>query len=194
MAEPHPSRSESHRESNSGNPGGNPHPFRSAARALVAVLLVAAIALLAQVPMGAEPTEAALRLSLRAPASIQECRERTPEELAALPLHMRSPTTCETHALRYLLRVTVAGTVLLEETVTGTGLRRERPLVVYRDLALAPGRHALEVTMTPDPGAPEEAPSYHLDRIVELEPGQIALVTVDRGELRLASPGAADTL
>jgi hypothetical protein len=158
------------------------------ARTVVAVALMTAIALLAQVPMGAEPTSAALRLSLRAPASIQECRERSAEELAALPAHRRAPTVCETVAVSYRLRVAVDDVLLFESRVQGTGLRRERPLVVYKDLPLLPGRHRLEAALEPEPGAPVAAPAYRLRRELEVSPGQVALVTLRDGDLRLVSP------
>ena len=96
------------------------------------------------------PDEALLRLSWRAQSETrEECRPLTAEEKAELPIHMQVPEVCESQAIPYLLRVSIDGSVLLADTVHGAGAREDRPVYVFREIGLVPGRHALAVEFLP---------------------------------------------
>jgi hypothetical protein len=92
------------------------------------------------------PDEALLRLSWRAQSETrEECRPLTEAEKAELPVHMQVPEVCESRAIPYLLRVTIDGSVFLSDTVRGAGAREDRPVYVFREIGLVPGRHAIDV-------------------------------------------------
>lgn len=120
-------------------------------RVLAAVLAVgsaAALAALSQVPYTpvAGP-EAVVRLSWRARGErVEHCRELSADELRSLPRHMRQERVCEGTTAEYRLRVEVNEEPRVSEAVQGSGEVQVRPLYVYRELALPPGRHRFRVT------------------------------------------------
>ncbi len=172
----------------------------------------AALAALSLTPYTAEPgARAVVRLAWRARGErVRECRRLTAEELARLPQHMRQEEICERRILPYRLRVDVDGARVVDELVRAGGAREDRPLFVFRDLAVTPGTHHLQVTFeregTPVASGREEGEEtdateagrraretpvrLELDAPVVLVARQIVLVTYDdeRQRLFLAPP------
>lgn len=166
--------------------------IRRAAAALVAVAMTAAVAWLSRVPSQLGGGAAAvIRLSWRvAGVSVEACRTRTAEELAALPAHMRSPQECQRGLAPFALDVAVGGRPVVRDTVFPKGARSDRPVYVHRDLPMQAGRAALsvrfEAVLTQDSGpADDDAPRYAWDGEVDLAPGDVALLTLDDGRLAL---------
>jgi len=157
-------------------------------RGLFTLALLAVIALAGQIPWGSPSEDAALRLALRTvDGKVRTCRDRTAEELAALPQHMRTPTLCEDRSVDYQLRVTLDGAEVLDLSASPGGLRRDRPIIVDRQVAVAAGPQQLSVRFIPvhdpdsdtEPAASEALPAYAIDRMVDFAPGRIVLVTLD---------------
>jgi hypothetical protein len=128
--------------------------------------------------------EGALRLSWRMDGvSSERCVTRSAEELARLPVHMRSPTECKGHVASYRLLVRIDGTTVLEDTVAPPGARGDRPVTVLREMPLPPGRYGVEVAF--DALLPDDADvSEGIARLswageLRVEPRQVALVTSD---------------
>lgn len=170
-------------------PEARPGAATLALRAVVSLALVAGTALVARVPLGEPPRDAALRLALRTThARLEVCREPSEQELAALPIHMRSPRICTETALDYHLTVKLDGTERLARTVSPSGLRRTRPLAVEATLPTPAGARHLELHFAPVPPPPDSPPdllaayatlpALHLDTPIDLEPGRILLVTL----------------
>lgn len=161
----------------------------------VSLLLAGLVAWLARVPMGDGDQHARLRLALyTASGRMEVCRDRTPEELAALAAHMRQPRVCDWLSLPYRLKVTVDGQARIDRLLHSAGLREDRPLITDESLDLSPGTVGLEVSFAPEVeiagngpeaeawrSAVEAAPRYELDRTVELELGRITLVRLEGG-------------
>jgi len=176
---------------------------RTLARRLLGLALalatMAGISALAHLPVGAEPEHAALRLALRTrSARIEVCRDRSPEELAELPAHLRQARVCDERPVDYRLTLAVDGATLLERTVTHRGIRHTRPLTVDELLELAPGAHRIEARFAPvidgdpppTPAQLAELPDATLERTVELTAGRILLVVLDEaGDLTFAGGG-----
>ena len=125
----------------------------------------------------ADAEHALLRLSWRIrPERNEVCRDRTPAELEALPVHMRTPRVCETRVTPYQLIVRIdqghPDTVVL----LPAGARHDRPIYVLRDSLLAAGKHRISVTFG---RAGVTAPVMHLDESIDLRPGRISLITMD---------------
>lgn len=102
-------------------------------------------------PSGARHVEdrAQLRLSLSArPERIERCSELSDDELAKLPAHMRLRTRCEGYAARYLLTIAVGERDLTSDTLSGGGLRQDRPLHVFREHEVIPGPQRLHIELT----------------------------------------------
>lgn len=175
--------------------------------AAVAVVSVAALGALSQLPYTPEPgPEALLRLSWRARGErVETCRELSEEEQRNLPQHMRRERICEGTTAEYRLRVKVDGERRVDGPVQGSGEVQVRPLYVYREIAVPPGEHRLEVTLErlaqtrTEAGAEEKEEEEDdredrdrrrareaavprrlaLERVVRLGPRQVLLVTYD---------------
>lgn len=123
------------------------HLFLSfAATGLLAWALAASSA--ATVPWH-ESGAAELRLSWSArPERIESCRRLSDDELAARPAHMRQRVECEGRSATYVLHVTVDGAVLDSAVISGGGLRKDRPIFLLRDYAIAPGERDVRVVFS----------------------------------------------
>ena len=170
-----------------GGPGEGPpegrtgrSPLGSAVAVALAAGLVLGTAALSRVGLsGGNPEEALLRLSWKMRGEVvQACRKPTPEELERLPVHMRNPDACEGGSSPYRLRVEVDGGGRADRVVQAPGIRQDRPIVVLEEIPVEAGRHRLRVVFEPTDSAAVTAPSV-LDRIVELAPREVLLVTRD---------------
>ncbi|MHB1297567.1 MAG: hypothetical protein ACYC0B_03465 [Gemmatimonadaceae bacterium] len=141
----------------------------------------------------------ALRLSWSArPERIESCRERTAEELAARPAHMRQALDCVGRSASYLLEVRVDGALLDSVVVHGSGARQDRPIFLLRDYPMLPGERRLHVSFTRrEPADTVQskrenrvgiAPHLSIDTLLAFRPGVTALVTYDAGALILREP------
>jgi hypothetical protein len=168
---------------------------RAAAGAAAALGLVAALGAIAHCPLGEPPRESALRLALRTQqAKLEVCRDRTAEELARLPAHMRQRRLCRPTAVDYRLTVEVDGARRLERVIAHRGVRRNRPLVVDELIRVAPGLRRVAIEFVPIPPDAEPAldglPAYRLDEPVEARAGRIRIAAL-RGERLLWLPERA---
>jgi hypothetical protein len=168
-------------------------------RSLLAGALALAIALviawLSQAPTTyARADDALLRLSWRVDGlRIEECRERTAEELEALAPHMRTPEVCVGGGADYELRVELDGAPLVHDTVEAGGARGDRPVYVYRDIDLSPGRYALRVAfraLVPEAFEADGARvARSFDGAVDVAPTEVVLITLDPGTSDLVQAG-----
>ena len=165
-------------------------PGRLVLVVLVAVLLTISLGALSRMPVpGARTQEAALRLSWRLRSEeAGECRRPTAEELRDLPTHMQNPDACYSQLPAYRLRVLVDGNERFDDRIEASGVRGDRPLFVYRELMLLPGRHSVRVQFSPEEAS--DAVDLFLDTSVSLGPGDVRLVTrnEDTGSLEIVRP------
>lgn len=148
------------------------------------IVLVVAMAAMSQLPLSDDPSSAFVRLSWRTePIRVEECRALTEEELAEVPAHMRRSEECTGYFVDYEVRVLLDDRGTVVDTVAPSGLRRDRPIYVLRDLPVPPGRHSVAVTfsaLVPDDYEPEDGPvTLEWSGEMELDPGEVGLVTVD---------------
>jgi hypothetical protein len=122
---------------------------RTAVGGLVGLAAVVLLAALSRAPQIAHDRDTGvLRLSWRAqPERIEVCRTVPEAELASLPRHMRQPVICAGHSAEYRLTVLRDGEPLADDTVHGSGARRDRPMYLYREFHLAPGVHDLSIRL-----------------------------------------------
>ncbi len=171
---------------------------RRAAAALLALAMTAGIAWLSRVPtnFGAD-ADAVIRLSWRVEGvPVEACRTRTEEELAVLPVHMRSPQECASAIAPFALDVVVDGKAAVRDTVFPKGVRGDRPVYVLRNFPAGAGRTALSVrfeAVLAEGAEPGDgvATIYAWDGEVDLAAGDVALLTVDGAKnLVLRTPEA----
>ncbi len=165
---------------------------------LVALLATAALGALSRVPYtGRRGTDAYVRLAWRTRGErVETCRRLSPEELARIPAHMRREEECVGHILPYRLEVTLDDSLATRDSVASKGARADRPLYVFQEFPVAPGRHRLSVTFArlgAIPAGQEEHGALperlELDAEVTLGPRQIALVTYDEERRKLVLKG-----
>ena len=159
---------------------------RTLAAAAVAVGVTLGTAALSRVPVRFSHTSTAmLRLSWKINGvTVEACRERTPEELEALPVHMRNPKACIGGIAPYVLEVTVDGMATTPDTVRARGARSDRPLFVLRDMLVTPGRHDVAVrfrAVIPEGVAPPAGGILQLawSGSITLAERDVALITLD---------------
>jgi hypothetical protein len=154
-------------------------------RLAVAVAAMAGVGAIAHLPLGEPPREGALRVALRTSlGQVEICRDRSEEELAALPAHMRQRRICEITTVDYRLRVAVDSRPLVDRVVVHRGVRRNRPLVVDELRRVAPGVHRVEVRFEPAANAVDgagELPRAVYEAEVDFAAGRIRLLTLDAG-------------
>ena len=154
--------------------------------AAMIVLSLGALGALSRVPYGPAIADGALlRLTWRSRGlRVETCRVPTEEELARVPVHMRQQEICEGGIVPYSLRVAIDGVERLESLVRSTGARSDRPLYVFAEVPIEPGRRDVAVTFAPLPDSVESVVPdtlvMSLARSVDVEAGAIVLVTADQ--------------
>jgi hypothetical protein len=152
---------------------------RGVVAVLVSALAVVAIAGLSRIPFDATRDDRALvRLSWRTPGElVAECRRLSAEELERLPIHMRREEVCEGRLVPYRLQVDIDGRRVIDDTVRAAGAREDRPLYVFRELPVPPGRHRVEVLWEQvRAGEPEPGGAASADPGTDAEMGDPSLV------------------
>lgn len=150
--------------------------------------------------------DAILRLAWSArPERIEQCRQQSADELARLPPHMRQPLVCEGVAAPYRLTVRRDGVVLADQVVRGGGLRQDRRLYVFHEIALPAGESAIEVrfdrlgSVTPSPlsaptaGVSAVPPRLSFEERVRFRPREAVLITYDPGRQSLVARRRSST-
>lgn len=128
----------------------SPHDFMWRGVAVVAALVAAFGLRRATALELTTPTAgfSLVRLSWSArPERVERCRRLTDDELAQRPAHMRMRMECEGAFARYILTVRVDGDVVANDTIRGGGLRHDRPMHVFHEIAVVPGSRRLEVEL-----------------------------------------------
>lgn len=150
---------------------------------------------LTRLPYRAHPDDdARLRLSWRIRGEqAGGCRTPTAEELERLPPHMRNPDACVGSVPPFHLEVVADDRPVVSDTVRPSGARGDRPVYVFRDVALSPGLHRIRVRFEQEavPGTGErgddgpEPVRLTLERTIRLSARQIVLVTLHPERLEL---------
>lgn len=171
----------------------------------VTIAAAAALAAMSGVPVRWYPPEAAeLRLSWSArPERLEVCRERSDEELAERPAHMRQRMECEGRSATYALTVIVDEDTLERSVVQGSGLRQDRPVHLLRRHPVREGEHRVRVRFVRREERTEEEarerreheerilealpPRAELDTVVSFQRGAAVLVTYRDGAIVLQS-------
>jgi len=118
--------------------------------------------------------QALLRMSLiHAAERKQECRRRSPEELAKLPPNMRAALDCPRERAALVVELEIDGTVVFSRSVPPAGLRRDGAASLYHRLPVAAGRHHVVARLRDRADGPF---NYVREETVELAPGATLLI------------------
>lgn len=173
-------------------------PAQRVMAVVASLILAAGMAGLSQVPVATADGDARVRLSWRnEPIRVEECRTLTEEDQADVPVHMRRAQSCTGYHVDYELRLEIDGRVVAVDTVAPSGLRRDRPVYVLRDVTVPPGRHDVDVAYTALVPADYQATglpaAFSWSGTMELGPGDVGLVTLSENGRGLIRRGGDDT-
>ena len=119
------------------------------------------------------PETALLRLSF-AHSGERACRDRTPEELAALPPNMRLKQLCERRRPPVYVELDVDGATVFAKELPPSGLSGTGPSRVYQRFLLPAGAHDIAVRLRDRPAT--EGFDYAGEAQVMLAPAQSFVV------------------
>lgn len=151
---------------------------------LATAALTLPIAALARAPAYTAPgaDHALIRFSWRMTvAGDVTCRPRTEEELAAVPVHMRTPEVCTPDPASYLLVLRLDDAAADTLPLVRGGIRSDRPMFVLEERALPPGRHRLRLELQRSSAATGVGVLTAMDTVLDLRAGLVQLVSLDAG-------------
>ncbi len=122
----------------------------------ITFLIFAGISYLSAFPTGHEINNGAIALSWKMPRqSIKNCRTLTNEELAKLPMHMRTSQKCDETQVPYHLVLKQNGKVLIDKMITSHGVKSDRPIYVNENINIDIGKYEFELQFVPNVGTEE---------------------------------------
>lgn len=125
------------------------------------------------------PSTPLLAVGFKHPGAVEQaCRTRTPEELAALPAHMRQATVCERQRYPVRVEVRVDHEVVASRSYEPGGVWGDGASVGVLEVAVPEGRHQVEVRLG-DTGDPRQWP-WRDAREVDFRVGERPAVVFDR--------------
>lgn len=159
----------------------------------VSFALIAGVSWLARIPIGAPAAHGLLRVAAHTSSQRQEtCRERSADELAALPVHMRQPLACERRQRSYTLVVKLDDEIVFDTLLEPKGISGDRPVSIDWQLPLTPGEYRVNVAMAAVHNAPETDNVERFDyaETVTVQAQEIALLKLnaERGFWTLVQP------
>jgi hypothetical protein len=104
---------------------------------------------------------------------LQECRERTPEELAKLAPNMRAPLDCPRERAPVTIELEMDGKPLFHIVAPPSGIAGDGASTVYRRIVVEAGRHHFRLRLS-DTARGDF--SYTAERSVELAAGRVLLI------------------
>ena len=103
----------------------------------------------------------------------QECRQRTPEELAKLAPNMRAQLDCPRERADVRVELEMDGRLLAAVQAPASGLRHDLPSTIYRRIEVPAGSHRFRARLA------DTAPGdlrHQREATIELAPGRVLVV------------------
>ena len=121
------------------------------------------------------PEQALIKLSFTHHGRrVEDCRQRTPEELARLPPNMRAPMQCQRERSPVTVEVDLDGQKIYRHVAEPSGLSRDGASTVYQRLEMLAGEHRLAVRLKDNAGS--SGFDYLREETVTLRPGQVLVI------------------
>ncbi len=122
-----------------------------------------------------EPGQSLIALSFgHAGQPVEECRKRSPEELAKLPPNMRNPLVCPRQRSPIDVELTLNGELLFKETFQPQGLSGDWGVDVYREFKVPSGKHHFMVRLKDSVRIKDF--NYVLEKDVVLKSNQLLMI------------------
>jgi len=147
---------------------------------VMGLFVACVIALGSAIPYAAPAEDApSLVVTFRHPGQVSEIvKVRTPEELEAMPVHMRQAEIRERRRMNVRLRVSIDGQVVWEESYIPKGIWADGPSVAMETISIEPGSHKIEVAV--GDGADESEWQFVDEKVVEFTEKNRRVIIFDR--------------
>ena len=123
-----------------------------------------------------------LKLAVRHVGKIVgECEQLDAEQYANLPANMKRPEICPRERSPLQIEMRLDDETLYRATVPASGLHSDGVSSMYRRFAIPAGTHRLQLSMNDD--VAEDAPTWELERDIEVAPAQVVVVSFKDGFL-----------
>ncbi len=121
------------------------------------------------------PDETLIKLSFKHAGQLKgDCRERTPEEIAQLPVYQRKGTkVCPRERADVVVDLEMDGKQLYHEVLRPTGWAHSSNSNIYRRIPVKAGVHILKARLKDDAGNDY---NYTHEETVNLAPGRIMVI------------------
>ncbi|HEC16167.1 MAG TPA: hypothetical protein ENI99_06290 [Sedimenticola sp.] len=105
---------------------------------------------------------------------VRPCRERTAEELAALPPNMRQPMDCPRERSPVIVRLIMDGKPILDMTVNPPGAFKDQGIDIYRSIPIPAGKHHFVAKLKDS--VREKDFNYVGEKVVDLAPADLLFI------------------
>ena len=123
------------------------------------------------------PGRALLKLSfVHAGERKEQCRTRSPEELARLAPNMRAQLDCPRERSDVSVQVDMDGARLIEARASASGLRHDLPTTLYRRIEVPAGQHTFSARLA-DTAQGEFR--HRGELALDLQPGRVLVIDFD---------------
>lgn len=124
-----------------------------------------------------QPDETLIKMSFRhAGQLVGECRQLTPEEIAALPPYKRRGAKkgeCPRERSNVVVELELDGKLLYHETLIPTGMAHSSNANVYERITVKAGTHTVKARLKDHSG---EEFNYAYEETVSLAPGRVLVI------------------
>jgi len=130
-----------------------------------------------------DPDKALIKMSFSHPGQrVGDCRQLTPEEIAALAPNMRQALDCPRERNPVYVELELDGTLLYSASSAPSGLARDGLSTIYERFIVEPGRHTLVARLRDS--ARSEGYDYENEADVDISPQQNFVIDfrTDTGE------------
>lgn len=122
-----------------------------------------------------EEDEAVLTIAFSHVGEAREpCRERTTEELMALPPNMRAPMECSRERSPVIIEALLDGSPIYMHTAEAPGFFKDGGVDIYQSVKVLAGKHYLEIKM--DDSIRKKGFNHVFEKELMIKPAQILLV------------------
>ncbi|HQR53573.1 MAG TPA: hypothetical protein PLZ79_09915 [Burkholderiales bacterium] len=121
-----------------------------------------------------QPDEALVRVSFsHAAQRLQECRQRSDEELAKLPPNMRVREDCPRERAPTHFQLEIDGELRVDRVIVPSGLNRDGPAPLYSRLTVPAGRHSFVARLNDSPAS---GFAHSAEATIDLKPGDAVVI------------------
>jgi hypothetical protein len=103
----------------------------------------------------------------------QECRQRTPEELAKLPPNMRALEDCPRERSPVKVALELDGKEVFQAVVSPSGLKKDLASTVYQRFPVPAGQHQVVARLSDQPSGEF---NHEKEAVLELKPGAALVI------------------